>query len=101
MSTNKSEIEAYALNSLREYLIYNDIEINNKDELIECYEKMEAQGYFWRAIEGNAMNIVNDVLKKLANAYVEDKNIIENDLIFMGARKVIEKMEQMKNKRKR
>lgn len=96
---DKNWVRAYALDTLREYLIINDIEINNKQDFVAVYLKMRKEGYFYKADLNEALDIVRDVFSKLAEAYQKDKNIVESDLIFRGSGCVLEKLDAPKIKR--
>lgn len=96
---DKNWVKAYALDAIREYLIINDVEINGKQDFVALYLKMRKEGYFYKADLNDALDIVRDVLGRLADAYEKDKNIIESDLIFRGSGCVLEKLEAPKTKR--
>ena len=85
-----------ALEDIREFIVYNDIEINCKDDLIELFVKMSSKGYFHRVKKENKMRQLRVVLKQFAEAYEQDKNILDTDLIIRGPRVVLEKLENIK-----
>ena len=92
-------VKVYALEQLREYLVINNVEVNERDDLIAVYLKMHKEGYFYKAEINDCINQVKATFSEFANAYEKDKDIMETDLIFMGARRVLEKMESNKNRR--
>ena len=93
-------IKAYALDSLRRYLIVNDIEIGSKDEFTAVYFDMYKAGYFYKADVSNKLEEVKATFDEFSRAYTKDKDILEKDLIFFGSRRVIEKMEAIKINKK-
>ncbi len=95
----KIEVKNYALDELREYLIYNDITVASRDDLIKVYSDMYDKGYFFKAYMNDKMDEVKSILNDFANAYEKNKDILEKELIFFGSRRVLEKMESMKVKK--
>ena len=95
----KEKIKAFALDELREYLIINDVEILKKDDIKEAYLTMKSMGYFSKAINAGAIDVVRDAFSELAELYEKDKDVVEKDLIFFGSRKVMEKIAGNKIKR--
>jgi len=93
---DKKIVKAYALEQLREYLIINDVEISCKDDIKKAYLNMKKQGYFFKANTKELMDDVRVTISQLAEAYDKDKDILEKDLIFFGARRVLEKMDTNK-----
>ena len=87
-----------ALEDIREFIVYNDIEITSKDDLIEMFVKMSSKGYFYRVKKENQMRKLRIVLKQFAKAYEQDKDILDTDLIIKGPRVVLEKLENFKKK---
>ena len=96
---DKRTIKAHALEQLREYLIINDVEVNDKEDIIEIYLTMRKKGYFLKADMNHWLDDVRSTFKEFADAYSKDKDILEKDLIFFGARKVLEKINANKIKR--
>lgn len=99
MAKLERDVEFYALEELREYIIYNDVKIEEKDDLTYTFVKMYDKGYFFKADINNLMNEVRTILNKFAQAWEKDHDILEKDLIFFGPRKVLQKMETMSTKR--
>lgn len=93
------DVKSYALEGLREYLVYNNIKIECREDLVKAYMKMHDGGYFFKAVMQNSMNEVKEILKEFADAWEKDQDILEKDLVFFGARRVLEKMNNMKSKR--
>jgi len=56
------------------------------------------EGYFYEADEQRKLDGVKRTITDLLNAYLKDKNIIEDDLIFFGAKKVLGKIDNNKRK---
>ena len=98
MGETKS-IKAYAYDQLREYLIVNDVEVTKKEDLIEIYFKMRKEGYFYKADVQGELEEVRMAFTELGKAYDKDRDILEKDLIFMGSKRVLEKMDSVKSKR--
>ena len=96
---NEEQIKALALDELREYLIINDIVIEDKEDIKKAYLDMRNAGYFHKAIVSDGLEIVRKTFSSLADAYEKDQSIVESDLIFFGSRKVLEKMNNNKIKR--
>lgn len=88
----ENQLKSIIIEEIREYLIINDIEISAVEDFKETYLKMRSVGYFHKAISSDRLDAVRQVFSDLAEAYEKDKSIIESDLIFFGARKVLEKM---------
>ena len=93
------DVKSYALEELREYLVYNDVKIETRDDLLKAYLKMHDGGYFFKAEINKVMNEVKEVLNDFADAWEKDHDILEKDLVFFGARKVLEKLNNLKPKR--
>lgn len=97
-------VKAYAYDSLREYIVYNNIEVKSKDDLTKIFVVMHDKGYFYKAVVNNLFDEVKSALKEFANYYEKDNSILEKDLVFFGSRRVIEKIESAlkeKNSQKR
>jgi len=92
MGKVEKDVKSYALDELREYLVYNDVSIESKDDLVKVYVKMHNQGYFFKAEINNVMNEVKQILNEFGDAYEKDHDILEKDLIFFGSKKVLEKL---------
>ena len=96
MSKPVKDIETHALEELREYLIFNNIEIKSKDQLMNVYLKMFNEGYYYKATIYVMRDDVRKALKNFANAYEENHDVLDKELIFFGAKKAIAKMRKMK-----
>ena len=96
---NIEDIRVYALEQIRRYLITTDTEIKTKEDFKRLYFDMFNEGYLYEADVQRKLDGVKSIITDLSSAYLKDKNIIEEDLIFFGAKRVLEKID--KNKRKR
>jgi hypothetical protein len=94
-----TNFKAYALDQMREYLIVNDIEVESKEDFTKIYFDMLKSGYFYKADVANELDEVRNIIRDFAKAYEKDKDLLERDLIFMGSRRVLEKMNVNKPKR--
>lgn len=94
-----TNFKAYALDQMREYLIVNDIEVESKEDFTKIYFDMLKTGYFYKADVANELDEVRNIIRDFAKAYEKDRDILEKDLIFMGSRRVLEKMNVNKPKR--
>ena len=92
-------VKNYALDQLREYLIINDVEISNKEELIVLFSKMYKEGYFYKAEINEVLDVVKETFEEFGKAFEKDKDILEKDLIFLGHKKVLDKLNSNKVKR--
>ncbi len=94
-----ANFKAYALDQMREYLVINDIEVESKEDFTKIYFDMLKGGYFYKADVANELDEVRNVIRDFAKAYEKDKDILEKDLIFMGSKRVLEKMSANRAKR--
>ena len=92
------DAKVFALETFREYIVYNVDKIHSKDDLVKIYLKMNSKGYFYKAEECKKMNEVKRVLNELFRVYEKDHSIIEKDLIYFGANRVLQKLENYKKK---
>lgn len=97
---NKMNFKAYALDQLREYLIINEITIEDKSDLKKIYLEMLNKGYFYKADVARMLDDVRDAISELGKAYEKNSDIVDEDLIFYGSKRVLEKMNPI-NKIKR
>ena len=97
--TNKT-IREDTLNSLRTYLVTSEAEVNSKEDFKKVYFKMYKEGYFFKADLADALDQVKKVFDELELFCENNKNIIEEDLIFYGARRVIDKMNRQSAKKR-
>lgn len=83
---------------IREYIVFNDIEVDGKDDLIKLFVTMSDKGYFYEAKQKEKMKELRSLFSKFANYYEEDKAILDKDLIFFGPRAVFEKIQNYKKR---
>jgi len=91
-------LEEYVLEQMREFIITRDVKIESKEDIVDLYGKMYKEGYFFQAsMKGEgALKAVQSFIGDFANCYEKDASVLENELIFFGPRKTIEKMEALK-----
>ena len=80
-------------------MIVNDVEVESKEDFTKIYFDMLKAGYFYKSDVANELDEVRNIIRDFAKAYEKDKDILEKDLIFMGSRRVLEKMNVNKLKR--
>lgn len=90
------DYRVYAIESLREYIVYNAMEINDKDDLIKIYIMMREDGYFFKAEINKKMDIVKKTLNDFTKLYEEDPAEAEEDLIMFGANRILRLIDQKK-----
>ena len=86
MGENKS-VKAYILDLLREYLIINDIEIEDKENFKTVCEAMNKEGYFYKLYLNNELkmsgedfyNYFKSVFGEFAESYAKDNGISTKD----------------------
>ena len=88
----KMNFKAYALDQLREYLIINEITIEDKSDLKKIYLEMLNKGYFYKADVSRMLDDVRNVFSDLGKAYEKNSDIIDEDLVFYGSKRVLEKL---------
>ena len=86
-----------AFEEIREFIVYNDININCKDDLLELFVKMKAKGYFDKIKKANRMRDFRNILSAFVKAYEYDNSILDPVLIVNGPRAFLEKVEKYKN----
>lgn len=89
-------LEEYVLEQMREYVITGDVKVESKEDVINLYDKMYKEGYFFQADMKNALEEVKQFINEFANCYEKDASVLEKDLVFFGPHKTIEKMEALK-----
>ena len=92
------KLKWFVLEELREYIVYNDIEITCRDDLLKTFIEIREDGYFYEVEEADKMREARAILNKFADAYENDKDILEKDLVLMGPRVVLEKIEKIKKR---
>jgi len=90
------DYRAYAIESLREYIVYNAITINDRDDLLKVYIMMREEGYFFKAELNKKMDVVKKTLNDFTKLYEEDPAEIEEDLIMFGANRILRLIDQKK-----
>lgn len=83
---------------IREFIVYNDLNITCKDDLLEVVVKMKAKGYFDKVKKENRMREFRSLLSAFTKAYEEDQSILDPILIVNGPRVLLEKLESYKNR---
>ena len=95
----KSKLRAYALDQLREYLILDCDELQENVDLKKTLDIMKKKGYFFKVNSTEDEKEIERTFEEFANAYKNDKSILEKDLIFFGSRRAIEKMDANRTKK--
>lgn len=90
-------LEEYVLEQMREYIITGDVKVESKEDVINLYDKMYKEGYFFQADMKDALEDVKKFMSEFANCYEKDASVLEKDLVFFGPHKTIEKMNVLKN----
>lgn len=93
---NDRDVEMFVLEELREYIVYNDIVIWSRDDLLKTFIEIREDGYLYEIEEAGKMRIARAILNKFADEFEKDKDLLEKDLIIMGPRIVLEKMDKTK-----
>ena len=92
------KIEFRVLEELREYIVFNDITINCKDDLLRTFIEIIEDCYLHEVSEAGKMNVARDVMNRFVKYYAKDKSILENDLIMFGPTPVMEKIKKEKKR---
>ena len=75
---------------------YNEIVIWCRDDLLKTFIEIREDGYLLEVQEAGKMRVARAILNKFADEYEKDKNLLEKDLIIMGPRIVLEKLDKLK-----
>lgn len=92
------DMKVFALEELRAYIVFNSVEIHDRDDLLRVYLKMHKEGYFYKVEEAGKMREIKKMLNDFSNAYEKDADILEEDLVRFGAGRVLDKIEKMKKR---
>ena len=95
---DNEKVKWMVLEELREYIVYNDVEISCRDDLLKAFIEIREDCYLHEIEEAGKMKEARNIFNKFADAYVCDKDILEKDLILMGPRVVLEKLENIKKR---
>lgn len=87
------ELRAYALEKLREYIVYGNIEIKDKNDIKSVYNRMVEVNYFDKAKSEHASTI-KSVIEEFAEYYDKDPNILEEHLIGYGPTMVLNALQK-------
>ena len=93
-----NDYRVYALETLREYLVYNDVDIKDKHDLIKTFIIMREEGYFFKAVINKKMNEVRKTLNEYIALYEQNPTEIENELIVFGSRKILQRIDSISKK---
>ena len=88
-----------AFEEIREFIVYNDIEISCKDDLIELFVKMREKGYFGEVKKDHRMRELRENLSVFSKIYEKDATILDPGLIIRGPNKVLERIEKYKKRK--
>ena len=59
----------------------------------------DREGYIYKAEVNEVLNVVKETFEEFGKAFEKDKDILEKDLIFLGHKKVLDKLNSNKVKR--
>lgn len=88
-----------AFEEIREFIVYNDIDVKCKDDLLEVFVKMKSKGYFDKVKKEYRIRDFRRLLSEFARMYEEDKEILDTVLIINGPRVLLEKLEKQEKRK--
>ena len=88
-----------AFEEIREFIVYNDIDVNCKDDLLEVFVKMKSTGYFDKVKKEHRIRDFRRLLSEFAKIYEEDREILDTVLIINGPRVLLEKLEKQEKRK--
>ena len=86
------ELKAYALEKLREYIVYGNIEIKDKNDIKSAYSKMVESNYFDKE-KLEHVSLISSIIEEFAEYYDKDPNILDEHLIGYGPTRVLDALQ--------